>query len=1286
MTVNTKLYQDKYFELIHYVYSKNHLCWNNNWTLQSWFEGGGFIDFACFLLQIPQIPKLSAFAVRDKQKEKNIETTLAYLQERIPYLEDMHRYYTYGDEDNDRRFEIIQVILEKYLFRTPLQTIMSQSNKLFEPLGISLRNKNDVYSPLYISRLLHVLSDSEVQLIDEFTPETDIDNIFCPIFEQYHIPLIINPQSFDVSHQNYLHLQIQLIFDVFKEKIESLTGEAIEVVDDFEEDTDSYSYSHKKKLKKTRGQKLDEKIDDDEKDDEKIFLKLVNYFAKDLGYDNKFYEFHEIIESGFIPKIVMHFCQIESIENVTDIDNPSLNVQIKNVEETVKFLRKHNPGFEFLLFDFKTKSKQSFSVRLLLRNIMNIYFIKKKAKGDEMKTAREEMVERFNLLTGEERNFDKLGKLYESDLLLKLAFFIVTGRADYNDYREIDDQDQYCNEHQLTSIIDFSDCTCKADERPDFADYAFYQMQILYNYIDNGRKSRLLLEKIHNAHSKFKKIKVPKFSTISSAIKAKSFVVENENEIDENEIRLDKKAAAEEKRELRHLTMKMNPNPTTYAERHKKKLRRRPSKRLKDENQVIIEPPQTFWNPDVMSSNYLYKKGVLIEQTDGMTKTESNASIEKWINEINQAQNNLEIRRTRSTTTLEQPLEMKRMPSSFEISHSATQEQLYRIFYYNEHESKWMFDQEKFKQLLKDKQIDIHGSNTPIISYIDSKENDLISLNKHVLRCDYPDFNQDPNEPEQPKEEEESSSEDSWQRLRRKNKKKKTKEEPKEEIPRDPKEIFVYALCDRTLSMLNLEIDFENKDKAAIKPIFLLLHVPEEKENIPNIRRILYEIYSFLSLISDIRIVILDKANYNSQIRNMTTLFNIVDRNIEQLMKPKKEKEKSKAKKDEEEEEDSESTSFSSSSSSSFTSSESSLSDSSLFDDEDAEFDANLGLANGFTSSLFTTESLQQIEFIENKKAREMIYLDSKIIFLINDQVIQNSDDLEESIDESEFYTTIKAKFNNKITFHYINVADHLTYKPFLDHLNDACMSLRFRRSIMINNFRCINDVSHFSSKYLDFNDNYDEISVTIKNCITSRYESMKLADKNSDPLLHLSLIQNEVNAFSPKFDLNFRNNCQNCIEEIEKAENSIDCEKLRKELNKSATEKLEYFNYQLHQRYFWTKAQLERIRRTHLNFLETEFVSILKIIGNPNITGYLYEANKNIRIEQTEIDENRLKGIFEPFEKRLIQKYSKKEQTFDQVKRKGTSYIMKETENIREVKVTLEMNTDLKAIIEQDF
>ena len=79
-------------------------------------------------------------------------------------------------------------------------------------------------------------------------------------------------------------------------------------------------------------------------------------------------------------------------------------------------------------------------------------------------------------------------------------------------------------------------------------------------------------------------------------------------------------------------------------------------------------------------------------------------------------------------------------------------------------------------------------------------------------------------------------------------------------------DIFIYSLCNKTLSMLNFYIDFKNKRKSSIKPMFLLLHIPKAKESLPNIQNIVFEIYVFLSFVSDLEIVILNKNHYEDQI------------------------------------------------------------------------------------------------------------------------------------------------------------------------------------------------------------------------------------------------------------------------------------------------------------------------------------------------------------------------------------------------------------------------------------
>lgn len=70
---------------------------------------------------------------------------------------------------------------------------------------------------------------------------------------------------------------------------------------------------------------------------------------------------------------------------------------------------------------------------------------------------------------------------------------------------------------------------------------------------------------------------------------------------------------------------------------------------------------------------------------------------------------------------------------------------------------------------------------------------------------------------------------------------------------------------------------------------------------------------------------------------------------------------------------------------------------------------------------------------------------------------------------------------------------------------------------------------------------------------------------------------------------------------------------------------------------------------------------------------------------QQIENDKNRFQELFTPYIKLIEIKENPKEDFLD-AKNKGTSYIMKEKENVTEVKVAIEMDTDLKTITKQDF
>lgn len=91
----------------------------------------------------------------------------------------------------------------------------------------------------------------------------------------------------------------------------------------------------------------------------------------------------------------------------------------------INFLRKDNLSIEYHLFDFQTPSKRSYSTRLLLRWIMNFYFIK---------STREEMDSRYYILTESFKVkdhkclhgiFKRPKTIYDEETMMKLVKFIV---------------------------------------------------------------------------------------------------------------------------------------------------------------------------------------------------------------------------------------------------------------------------------------------------------------------------------------------------------------------------------------------------------------------------------------------------------------------------------------------------------------------------------------------------------------------------------------------------------------------------------------------------------------------------------------------------------------------------------------------------------------------------------------------------------------------------------------------------------------------------------------------
>lgn len=134
---------------------------------------------------------------------------------------------------------------------------------------------------------------------------------------------------------------------------------------------------------------------------------------------------------------------------------------------------------------------------------------------------------------------------------------------------------------------------------------------------------------------------------------------------------------------------------------------------------------------------------------------------------------------------------------------------------------------------------------TPLVLFINSHENDSVSVVSKFIKHVFPDLDENENK----------------------------------------EQIFVYGICDKSLSHFDYYIeqtdnDTNQKQLSQNKPIFLLVHVPKTKQNHPNIKKILLQIYSFLSYICDIEIVILDKKYYTDQIELISKLNNLYSKKI----------------------------------------------------------------------------------------------------------------------------------------------------------------------------------------------------------------------------------------------------------------------------------------------------------------------------------------------------------------------------------------------------------------------
>ena len=183
-----------------------------------------------------------------------------------------------------------------------------------------------------------------------------------------------------------------------------------------------------------------------------------------------------------------------------------------------------------------------------------------------------------------------------------------------------------------------------------------------------------------------------------------------------------------------------------------------------------------------------------------------------------------------------------------------------------------------------------------------------------------------------------------------------------------------------------------------------------------------------------------------------------------------------------------------------------------------------------------------------------------------------------------------------------------------------------------------------------------------------------------------MSKLHEEFTTFSPLTDKDFRVECSTNYSLMRKTFTTVNDNSVVDELRKSSEKNLEILQKYLTDENYWTKNQISNMIDSNTRFLKKEYFSIIKSIADPKLFPLVYQDNKEILDAQIKESNEKIKK----FAEKILDKFKKKNDVIDvdaeESSKKGTNYTLKETENLRELKIEVKTADKLETVIEQDF
>ena len=554
-----------------------------------------------------------------------------------------------------------------------------------------------------------------------------------------------------------------------------------------------------------------------------------------------------------------------------------------------------------------------------------------------------------------------------------------------------------------------------------------------------------------------------------------------------------------------------------------------------------------------------------------------------------------------------------------------------KLLTYDEDEQKWKFDEKVFVNFCRENSINSNKIITPLILFLNSFEEDCISIaSKLITNPNFLDSNQ----------------------------------------------IHVYGFCDKNLPF------FSNDEKIKINPIFLMLHVPESKQSLPDIKKIVFQIYSFLSYVSDIQVVVLNQKYYKCQIDAIESIHNMFSKDNQEAFSKNKSSLSEKLMNEMHEEENEED----------------------IFQSIDKD-DDDVNEENIF-QSVDKEENNLEANFITScpvDVSHKIFRRRSKIIVLANVSSFNHEEEYVDYLNQSFLFKNLlkQTTLKNIVKLNLIDTSDAFTYQFFLSTLHEFIIESNTSYDDVMKSFQFIK-MADIPEAYIQIKSkkNWKE---ELERIITDRFTMYKSNQtNNSSPIM--KEIKEELSMITSPFDSEFNHECNSVLFQLEIKDDSNRA-LISQELQISSDKNFDEMNM-TDDIEFSIKDKVDLFRKTHIRNMQSEYYSIILYIAK----SFTHSKEKNFDYvhDIEKLENHKEKDLFdfyysrnidllddqiskdlEMFSKAVVdvkKRYNDNSiNQFDELIEGRANYEMRQKEKFKEQKVQTSAG-DLRDEIQQDF